>query len=246
MEMDIRNRTPETMTVFALWESGARVRLGNLSPNQTRSFTTAVEGQEVTLAVQTSQGGVRGRGARTGGDRPEDFAPVRPGDRLEWEIHQSSPLDLSYRRVASVSVSDDIDSQEPRVSRYTALSAMAIQEAQEQEDEALQEQAYREVLESIYDGLAREDDNPQAYLHLAIVHTGLRNYLAAGQCVRSSRGVLPRLRGRRARDRGVPTQRMDPGLQQCARHDGCWGSGGIRRSSSCSRTCCLTSAPKLT
>ncbi len=93
IEMDIRNRTGESMTVFALWEGGTRDRLGDIRPNQTRSFTIPFVGEEVTLQVQVER-------ERLGGDRPEDFARVRPGDKIEWEIRSTHPLDLLYRHVA--------------------------------------------------------------------------------------------------------------------------------------------------
>ena len=94
VEMSVRNRTPQPMTVFALWDRGTRDRLGDLRPNQTRSFTIPIVGEDVTLQVQV--GGVR----RIGGDRPEDFARARPGDKIEWEIRSTRPFDLLYRHVA--------------------------------------------------------------------------------------------------------------------------------------------------
>ena len=79
--------------------------------------------------------------------------------------------------------------QEPRVSRYTALSAMRIQEARSMEDDSLQAEAYRELLEEIYDGLASEDDNPEAYFHLGLVQIGLSNYLAADSAFDQAEGM---------------------------------------------------------
>ena len=81
--------------------------------------------------------------------------------------------------------------QEPRVSRYTALSALALQEAQGEEDETLRLEAYREALEVIYDGLTNEDDNPEAYLQLGIVQTGLANYLAADSAFDHAEALYP-------------------------------------------------------
>ena len=43
VELNISNQTPERMTVFALWESGTRVRLGDLNGNQTRRFTMFIK-----------------------------------------------------------------------------------------------------------------------------------------------------------------------------------------------------------
>ena len=33
------------------------------------------------------------------GDSPQEFVPVGPGDRLEWEIRSTQPIDLFYRVV---------------------------------------------------------------------------------------------------------------------------------------------------
>ena len=81
--------------------------------------------------------------------------------------------------------------QEPRTSRYTALSALRIQEAQTAEDDSVRAEAYREALELIYDGLTNEDDNPEAYLHLGIVQIGLENYLAADSAFDRAEAMYP-------------------------------------------------------
>ena len=193
VEMNIRNRTTDAMTVFALWEGGRRVRLGELGANRTRSFTTPIRGQEVTLAVQTVQ--AQGRAGLTDGNRgggsSEEFASVQPGDRLEWEIRSTSPLDLYYRRVEAGSVSGDIVSQEPRMSRYTVMSEAKIQEAQATEDDSLRAAVYRDALTTINDGLAEENDNPMAFLHLGIVNVGLKNYFAADLAFDQAEALYP-------------------------------------------------------
>ena len=81
--------------------------------------------------------------------------------------------------------------QEPRASRYTAMSALRIGQAESTEDDSLRAEAYGVALEVIYDGLAREDDNPEAYLHLGIVRTGLRNYLAADSAFDRAEAMYP-------------------------------------------------------
>ena len=81
--------------------------------------------------------------------------------------------------------------QDPRVSRYTAISALRIQEAQTAEDDSVRDEAYREALEAIYDGLERDDDNPEAYLHLGIVQSGLKNYLAADSAFDRAEAMYP-------------------------------------------------------
>lgn len=187
VEMDVRNGTSVDMTVFALWENGTRARLGDLSGNQARSFTVPVRGDEVTLLVQVQEQGQRG--GRTGGDNPDDFAAVRPGDGVEWEIRGTDPLDLSYRRVTSVS--DNTESQEPRVTRYTALSELGIQDAQGIEDDSLRMVAYRDVLSSISEGLAASDNNPMAYLHLGIVNYRLKDWVAADLAFDQAEALYP-------------------------------------------------------
>ena len=187
VEMNVRNRTSDDMTVFALWENGTRVRLGELTSNQARSFSIPVRGDDVTLLVQVS--GVRGRGGRTGGDNPEDFAAVRPGDGFEWEIRDTDPLDLFYRRLTSVS--DDIESQEPRVTRYTAISELGIQDAQSIENDSLRAVAYRDLLASISEGLAVSNNNPMAFLHLGIVNYRLKDYVAADLAFDRAEALYP-------------------------------------------------------
>jgi tetratricopeptide (TPR) repeat protein len=189
VEVNVRNQTSNAMQVFAMWEGGPTLRLGDLNGNQTRNFTVDIRGQELTLAVQTQQQGQRAE--RVGGDRPESFVSVRPGDEIEWEIRNVDPFDLYLRGVTNDLASDNIETQEPRVSRYTALSAMAIQEAEGEEDEELQRQSYLEALQEILDGLTNEDNNPEAYLHLGIVHTGLANYLAADSAFDYAEALYP-------------------------------------------------------
>ncbi len=75
VEMSVRNRTGEQLTLFAQWDfGGTRDRLGDLNPNQTRSYTTEIRGEQVTVTVQVQAGRTR-----LGGDRPEWMADVRPG-----------------------------------------------------------------------------------------------------------------------------------------------------------------------
>jgi len=81
--------------------------------------------------------------------------------------------------------------EEPRTSRYTAISALRIEEAQETEDDSLQAERFRKALEGIYEGLEREDDNPEAYLHLGIVQIGLNNYLAADSAFDQAEALYP-------------------------------------------------------
>jgi len=189
VEVSVRNQTSYDMGVFAMWAGGRTLRLGDLNANQSRNFTVDIGGQKLTLAVEAEQGGRRAE--RIGGDSPESFVSVRPGDQIEWEIRNTDPLDLYLRGVTNDAVSDNIQTREPRVSRYTAISALAIQRARAEEDEARQREMYQEALQSILDGLTNEDDNPQGYLHLGMVQTGLANYLAADSAFDRAEALYP-------------------------------------------------------
>ncbi len=192
VELNILNQTSEALTVFALWENGTEGRLGDLAPNQSRSFMVPIRGQEVTLSVQATQFRVQGgRRARTGGDNPEDFAPVRAGDRLAWEIRQADPLDLRYRRTGSAVVSGNVESREPWVSPYTAISELQLQDAQRIEDDSLRAVAYRRALETINDGLVEESENPMAFFHLGIVNNGLKDYVGAALAFDQAEALYP-------------------------------------------------------
>jgi tetratricopeptide (TPR) repeat protein len=81
--------------------------------------------------------------------------------------------------------------QQPRVSRYTALSAMAIQAAQSEEDPMARDMAYQEVLTAILNGIQNENDNPEAYLHLGIVHAALTDYMAADSAFDQAEALYP-------------------------------------------------------
>ena len=183
VEMVVLNRTSEAVSVFVWWESGARVRLGELGARATRTFTTPLRDAAVWLSLDVLS---QGTGRR---DRPDSYVPIQPGDRIEWEIRRTSPIDLFYRRLTSFS--GDVGSQEPRVSRYTAISQMRIAEAQGVEDDSLQALAYREALTVINDGLAEENDNPMSFLHLGIVNTGLKDYVGADLAFDQAEALYP-------------------------------------------------------
>ena len=202
--LNIRNRMSETITVFAVWDTGTRTRLGDMRANQTRAYEVEVNGVRVTLSVQAagSRGGgstsVRQRG------RDEDYADVRAGESIEWEIR--SPSDLIHRRsgesggnladaFAELSA-DEAEPGSPRLSAYTSRSSGAIQEAQGMEEGTLRVAAYREALATITAGIEQDendaaDANPMAYLHLGIVHAGLKDYVAADVAFDLAEAIYP-------------------------------------------------------
>ncbi|MCH7934506.1 MAG: tetratricopeptide repeat protein, partial [Gemmatimonadetes bacterium] len=207
LELVVENQTSSVVTVFVQWRNGGRVRLGELRQRGSETYTTPYRGSEVALSVDVLGGPAAG--ARAGvlafgpdgnaggrGNSNVTYVDVEAGDRMEFQIRSVEPLDVSYQRLASDSgpesvFSAEIRQRDPRVSRYTALSALRIQEAQSTEDEVLQMESYRAAREAIYDGLARENDNPEAYLHLGIVQTGLGNYLAADSAFDRAEAMYP-------------------------------------------------------
>ncbi len=97
VEMVVLNRTLNSVTVFAWWEGGARLRLGELRGLSNRTFTTRLWSRGVWLSVDELSKRGLGRG-----DRPKTFVPVRPGDRIEWDIGPTFPsIDLFYQRLPS-------------------------------------------------------------------------------------------------------------------------------------------------
>lgn len=96
LEMVVLNRSADAIRVFALWEGGARIWLGELRGGQNRTFSAPYRGTEVWLSldVLASAGGPRFPGRD---DPRQEFVPVAPGDRMEWQIHSTSPVDLFYR-----------------------------------------------------------------------------------------------------------------------------------------------------
>ena len=200
----IRSRMSETITVFAVWETGTRTRLGDMRANQTREFQVEVNGTRVTLSVQRA--GARGGGSTSVRQRgrDEDYADVRPGESIEWEIR--SPGDLIHRRSGESGgnladafaelAGDEAEPGAPRLSAYTSRSQGAIQEAQEMEEGTLRVAAYRDALATITAGIEQDendaaDANPMAYLHLGIVHAGLKDYVAADVAFDLAEAIYP-------------------------------------------------------
>ena len=180
VEMSIRNRTGEPLTVFAQWDfGGTRDRLGTLNPNQTRDYTTEIRGEQVTVTVQ-----LQGGRDRIGGDRPEWMVDARPGEKIEWTIRGTDPFDLGFTRVSAVTADGgggdgDGSSVEPKMTTQLLRTQSGIQEAQGMEDDSLRTLAYSQVLVMVNVAIEEEDPNPMAYLHLAIAQAGLKNYFAA-------------------------------------------------------------------
>lgn len=94
LELVVINRSTDAVTVFALWQGGTRVRLGELRGGATRTFTTPYRGREFWLSVDVLSSTSSGRG-----DQPDSMVPVLAGDRLEWVVQSTYPLELFWRRL---------------------------------------------------------------------------------------------------------------------------------------------------
>ncbi len=117
VEMIVRNRTTRTITAFADWRAGPRIRLGELRGGTTHVFTTPLRGTDVWLSLDvfgsppvatTSNARAFGGGSTTtrggtndgGSNRARGFVPVDPGDRYEWEIRSVVPsIEMYYLRL---------------------------------------------------------------------------------------------------------------------------------------------------
>ncbi len=114
VEMIVRNRTTRTITAFADWENGPRIRLGELRGGATHVFTTPYRGTDVWLSLDvfgtpprgtapralSFSGGAPNPAGASGGAR--GFVPVDPGDRYEWEIRSVVPsIEMYYLRLPS-------------------------------------------------------------------------------------------------------------------------------------------------
>ena len=94
--MVVLNGSADAISVFTVWEGGARIWLGELRGGQNRTFIAPYRGREVWLSldVMASAGGVQ---FADRDDPQQEFVHVAPGDRVEWRIHSTSPVDLFYR-----------------------------------------------------------------------------------------------------------------------------------------------------
>lgn len=95
IEMQIWNRSDETVAVFARWGNAPRVRIGQLSGNRRGTYVTAVRGPNVGISWDvvsaTPPSGTAPAGAAfpqvadTPGT-PQCIVNVDAGDRVEWTI----------------------------------------------------------------------------------------------------------------------------------------------------------------
>ena len=84
--MIVRNEVHGPVAVWAWWENGTRVVLGEVGISATHTFTTRIRDQAVALSVDVLSD-------MLSREAPEDFVLVRPGDRLEWTIRPFGTVD---------------------------------------------------------------------------------------------------------------------------------------------------------
>jgi hypothetical protein len=97
IEMQIWNRSDQTVAVFARWGNAPRVRLGNLSGSRRGSYTVYVQGPLVGISWDVMSGRPpAGTGAgffpdvADGPGSPQCGVDVEAGDRIEWTIAADS------------------------------------------------------------------------------------------------------------------------------------------------------------
>ncbi len=101
-QVTVINEDAVPITVYAWWDSGRRVRLGNLGGVSTRTFTMPSRGAGIWFEIE-DQTTINSRRSR----RPVDFVPVGPGDHLEVITGREtftgrSGVILSVRRIPRI------------------------------------------------------------------------------------------------------------------------------------------------
>lgn len=103
VEMQVWNRSTQTLTVFARWGNAPRVRLGSLSGSRRGTYMAYVQGpllgiswDVVTGRPPAATGGPGGFGTdgfpdvADGPGSPQCGVDVEAGDRVEWTIGNNS------------------------------------------------------------------------------------------------------------------------------------------------------------
>lgn len=104
----VTNEYTNRVTAYAVWEGG-RNRLGEVSMNRTRRFSTVRRGDRVALGLEVqatpSPGTTPGRSVFGGGGAADPSSPfvrseameVATGEGIEWQITSSGAL--AFRRL---------------------------------------------------------------------------------------------------------------------------------------------------
>jgi hypothetical protein len=105
VEMQVWNRSDQTLTVFARWGNAPRLRLGNLSGGRRGSFVAYIQGPRVAISWDVLSGrppASTGAGffpaVADGPGEPQCGVDVQAGDRIEWTIGINS-RSCSYVRM---------------------------------------------------------------------------------------------------------------------------------------------------
>lgn len=76
IQVTIRNQNFSDASVYAIWRAGSRVRLGSVTGNSTRTFSTAWRGEVIRFEIDFLGGG---------GYTTQSY-PVNEGDHLELTL----------------------------------------------------------------------------------------------------------------------------------------------------------------
>ena len=103
VEMQVWNRSDQTLVVFARWGNAPRVRLGNLSGGARGTYTAYVQGPQVGISWDVMSGrppaGTAAAGSfgttgfpdvADGPGSPQCGVQVQASDRFEWTISVNS------------------------------------------------------------------------------------------------------------------------------------------------------------
>ena len=103
MTMVVANEYTSVVTAYVIW-NGTRTRLGEVSPRQTRTFSTPRRGDQVGFGVEVfatpSPGTGAGPSVMSGGSTPGirppiaqfEAIPVSPSEGIEWKLTSSGSL----------------------------------------------------------------------------------------------------------------------------------------------------------
>jgi hypothetical protein len=103
MTVVVVNEYPSMLTASAIWPA-SRVRLGEVAPNQTRTFSVPRRGNRLALGFEVfalpSPGTVAGPSVMQGGTTPSMGSPlfrteallVSPTEGIEWRVGSSGTL----------------------------------------------------------------------------------------------------------------------------------------------------------
>jgi len=106
IQMEVWNRSSETVTVFARWGNAPRVRLGNLSRNRRGSYVAFIQGPLVGISWDVQSGrappptGALTPSITNNSVGPQCGVDVENGDHIEWRISQNG-FGCTYTRMES-------------------------------------------------------------------------------------------------------------------------------------------------